>query len=219
MKWYEDYERGSYTTPSFDSERMQIRSVKCRGVPISNGQWVIPSGHGEHSGRVIDSPIFEYAVVDGQTERSYFNDMSSNRFEGYNFAEDDEFAMKYKEFYHLQSRRTGKTHLQARTCIELAIETGKRIYFADHNEAYEQSRRNDQNMRERIQRLICTYYSSVLHGGNINVAQDYVEFRGSMDYRVYNPLRIKSFTPEITTKRIVKPAIYDSMLLICQIHE
>lgn len=147
----------------------------------------------------------------------------------YNFADDIEFATKLKAMYSINDkfRRTGRTRLQAQISVDLAIETGKPIYFVDHTEINGDRRTRDKchHFMRQVEEIIDEYRRQ---GCNIlvhHIRRDEcmsLILRDSISTIVFDKIRIPTFHPEPAIHYIAGVDPYqiepkDNLLLICDV--
>jgi len=149
----------------------------------------VPQGHGEYSGKMVSQRIFEYAVFNEPLKQT---PMKEN---DYNFANDEDFAMKLKAFYGRDFRRSGRTRLQAQILVDLALETRERIYLSDHAATFLDTRRTDEELMRQIHRVIEEYKASgcniIVRQANLRDAFIHLEYCGGN----FHNLRIRDFRP------------------------
>lgn len=192
-----------------------------------DGHYYVPRGHGEYSGKRVDSNHFSY--TESVDRRVFQQPMRPDECldAPYNFAEDNDFASKMKLYYSQQPRRTGRTRLMARILVETAIETGKRIYInSDHEIIHENSRNINHHLYRQVQDVIHRYN---VEGCDLEMEQGGREGQDGLWIRVrtpnptdYNRVRIETYNSSIKKHYVMGVDPYkieeeDDLLLICKI--
>lgn len=197
----------------------RVRMIRGIAVRREDGKYVVPEGHGMYSGRIVPMREFEYAESEEDNIHIYHTD------EPYNFADDKDFAMKFKAFFSDSNfyRRQGRTHLLAKVIVETAIETGNRVYFPDDHVSltHQHKRQYEEHLKSEVREVLGKMQAYVRHLDVVEFSRESIMIR-CYDLEGYNKYRIADFNPKPASKYVVGFDPYreevredDELLLIC----
>ena len=142
--------------------------------------------------------------------------------ESYNFGKDEVFAQQFKAFLSLGKRRTGRTWLLIKACIENSIESGHSVHIFDHLIMFPdfntQSHQKQSILFKVVQDVLKDYESKGIKIGftwTIAKGQTSYSFSLNMDsIDAYRKHKIKEFElPNIKVEKIINKKLL--LLLLC----